>query len=63
MKEGKAGNGLIQEQVMKEYGLDTGLMSQTTLHQSFQRKIPMQRLKGLTPVLQPMRSKTLPLAT
>ena len=39
MKEGKTGNGLVQDGAMKENGFDTGLTSQTTLRRSFQRKI------------------------
>lgn len=42
MKEGKAGSRLIQEWAMKGNGFDTGLTSETTLHRSLQRKIPMQ---------------------
>ena len=47
MKEGKTGNGLLQEWVMKENGFAT----QTNLHRPFRRKIPMQSSLWRHPIL------------
>ena len=44
VKEGKSGKGLFQEGATKGNRFDAGLTSHTTLHHSFQRKIPISFL-------------------